>query len=878
MQRISQLFIISTLILVLTGCSSEADTSWINLIPQKTSVILVPEQGVNVQDLPAKEYASYLDDLTASSIQQISELDIEIENQFQLRALALYPATSTEANFLWIADAHSTDLKKWATRFYQPFSQNNYDFSGHTVHRLYFNKNEIFVSQIGSWLLLSESSLAIENALRTYEGQKPAIQYSENPQDGSLIINTPELDHWVEQLGEVFHRPAILDKFDGSEPFSFPFSQQQSDTSRNVELRANIPLTENRSPLVDAISYSNKPVSLDRHIASNAAAFAILRLPPLSVPGEPFGDYTSPLDSLFQDEIETYQNLANTVGEEFAFESFPESGLQSSGEFLFMRKLLDKNTFRQELNELVDRGYLTRIDDSYQASSSILGQLIGSELSTLRDFYISFSDDVVVISKRKGLTESVNSDRIRRRVIYYEDSYSDIRNTMPKEISGFFWGDSERFLQFLNPYLNSTNTAEAIMRRFDITTLTMQSQDNSVDVTLKTYSKEGSVQPYEELWVVPLSNSDLSGKPVLGDMVGSAADEVVFSTDNGQLYVLAADGTTAMQASTEGETPVGGPQLYDWYGNGSNIIFLAAGSQIFAWNEAGDLLPQFPLDIGEQITAPVLVQDILRNGVPEIVVATEDRKVHVLDARGENVRGWPKNTNAVVRTQPVFETVEDTWSIWAYAENTLHSWLRDGNTRSGYPQFMNARFTTSPLIYDDQIMGSAADGYLYSVGIEPFFDDSLATVIAEDSISIHSLYVANSELASVSVQENVLLKDSANFYREDLLATQSANGSIFLYNKNGDLRFTQSLGQPASPTFAPSLYDINSDLDQELLALADFGRLYAWEVLSGNRLYNIPTSGMKYPIIVDLNGDGQKELIAQTREGLRSWTINRERK
>ncbi|HBQ61562.1 MAG TPA: hypothetical protein DD671_18615, partial [Balneolaceae bacterium] len=165
----------------------------------------------------------------------------------------------------------------------------------------------------------------------------------------------------------------------------------------------------------------------------------------------------------------------------------------------------------------------------------------------------------------------------------------------------------------------------------------------------------------------------------------------------------------------------------------------------------------------------------------------------------------------------------------------------------------------------------------YSVGIEPLFDDSLATIIAEDSISINSLYVANSELTSISLQENVLLKDSTNFYREDLLATQSVNGSLFLYNRNGELRITQSLGQPASPTFTPALYDINADLNEELLALADFGRLYAWEVLTGKRLYNIPTSGMKYPIIADLNGDGQKELIAQTREGLRCWTINRER-
>ena len=69
------------------------------------------------------------------------------------------------------------------------------------------------------------------------------------------------------------------------------------------------------------------------------------------------------------------------------------------------------------------------------------------------------------------------------------------------------------------------------------------------------------------------------------------------------------------------------------------------------------------------------------------------------------------------------------------------------------------------------------------------------------------------------------------------------------------------------------LIDIDNDKNENMLALAEFGRLFAWDVLTGDRFYDLPTSGMKYPIITDLNGDGQKELIAQTREGLRCWTI-----
>lgn len=876
MQRFSQLLITSLFICLLAACSSSSNKDWSALIPEQSTFVVIPEQGLNVQDIVTKEYASYLDDVTPTAIQQIAGLDVEINNRLQVNAIALYPSTSLHSNFLWIANAPETNLSNWASRFYQPFTQNNYEFKGFIIHKLFFNKNEIYAAQIQDYLILSESSLIIENSLRSYVGEKPSIRLEETPVPSTLILNTPELDHWIEQFGAVINRPAITNSFSGTKPATLTFDSY-SDSTNTLELSGNIGLTsDNHSVLVDAFSYENRPITLDRHIASNAAAFAILRLPPVSVPVKPENTISTKLDSVLLNDINLYQQLASHLDSEFAFEAFPESGLLSTGEYLFMRKLTSRSLFRDKLNELVRDGLVNYQDNTYQISSIVMGKLIGSELSPMRDFYLAFSNDVVVIAKRKGLAESVNADRIRRRVIYYDETYSGIRDNLPEEVSGFVWSVSSDFLRFVSPYLKPDNSAAGLLSRFDITALTMTTQPESVNFTLNTYSKEGSTLPYEELWVMPLSNFELSGKPVLGDLVGSRTDEIIFSTQDGRLFALALDGTIAMQTSTDGLNPVGGPQLYDWYGNGEQIVFLAAGSKIFAWNENGNLLPRFPLEMNESITAPILVQDVLRNGVPEIVVATEDRKVHVLDGRGENVRGWPQNTNTTVQSRPVFARMDDVWSIWTFSENTLHSWLRSGNTRPGYPQFVNARFTHSPVIFENQVLASAADGYLYSIGISPLFNDSLATTISEDSVSIRSLYVANSELSSVSYKENVLLKDSTGFYRNDLLITQSSNGSLFLYNKEGELRFTESLGQPSSNTLVPELVDINSDRNLELVALAEFGRLYAWEILTDERLFGIPTSGMKYPIITDLNGDGQKELIAQTREGLRCWTINRE--
>ncbi len=876
MQRTISILIISSIFGLLVSCSSIPNKEWFALIPENSSLVIVPEQGLNVQDIATKEYASYLDELTPSTIQKVAGIDVEVGNHLHLKALALYPTTSMYSNFLWIAESPAEDLDSWASRFYQPFTQNNYEFQGFTIHKLFFNKGVIFAAQINNFLILSESSLLVENSLRSYLGQLPTIQLDANPTPGTLVVNTPKLDHWIEQFSAVNNRPGLMNSFAGAKPLALSF-QPSSGSTHTRELHGILQLKEDEhAVLIDAFSYQNKPITLDRHIASNAAAFALLRLPPVSIPIKPKKGLATKLDSLLLNDQDVYQNLAGALGSEFAFEAFPESGLLSNGEFLLMRKLKDRNRFRRQLNELASDGLIYRVDNTYQISSSIIGALIGSELSTLKDFYLAFSNDVVVIGKRKGLAESVNADRARRRVIYYDETYSNIRDKLPKAVSGFVWSASAEFQQFIKPYLKSTNVSEAILSRFDITILTMIKQNDSVDLTVNTYAKEGSSLPYEELWVMPLSNYELSGKPVLGDLVGSNTNEIVFSTQDGRVFALAIDGTIAMQTSTNGLAPVGGPQLYDWYGNSEHIVFLAAGSKIFAWNENGELLPRFPLDMGEQITSPVLVQDILRNGVPEIVVATEDRKVHVLDGRGESVRGWPQNTNATVKSQPVFAQVDGIWSVWAFSENTLHSWLRNGNPRPGYPQFLNSRFTDSPVIYKNQVMGSAGDGYLYSVGIHPFFNDSTATIISQDSVSVRSLYVANSELTSVRAEENVLLKDDTHFYREDLLVTQSANGSVFLYNTDGKLRFTQSLGQPSSATLTPKIVDINSDEKMEVIALAEFGRVFAWEVLTGKRLFNIPTSGMKYPIITDLNGDGRMELIAQTREGLRCWTINRE--
>ena len=875
MQRTHCSIITFFCIVIFWGCNSIPEKSWIKLIPQESTFLIVPKSGIELSDINQTQYAPILDDLTPTALQQVLEIDSMLTQRLDLKALVLYPSASTESQFLWISQS-SIEIEAWVSSFYKPFEQNNYSFSGVNIHILKIREYQLFAAQVHNWLIVSPSSGAVESSLRAYLGTGKSMEIEGEPKPGQLIVNTEHIDHWIQQFTQVAYRPSVMGSFTGVQPTSLIFTPSENSTPA-FDFNGTLNLKDTtRSELISALSSENRAITLDRYIASNAAAFGIFRLRPKLLPQAP-DESLSRIDSLLITDTDVYRDLALATDNEFAVVTFPESGLLATGEYLFLRKLQSENSFRNTLDGFVEQGLATETGNSYYIQSEVLAKLIGSDIVPFTDFYLSFSRDVVVISKRRGLSESVESDRNRRRVIYYNETYSSTRRNLQSEISGFIWSDTHDFLKFIDPYLMPRNTLTGLIGQYDITMMSFKriENSNSVSFNFKSITEEGSIQPYDELWVLPINGEELTGTPVLANIVGSTTQEIIFSTQSGNVRAMAFDGTVVMNASTGEDIPVGSPVLYDWYGNGQPIILLAAGTKIYAWNESGNILPQFPIEIGERISAPIVVTDVLRNGIPEIIVATENRRIHVIDGRGQNVRGWPQLTNTVVTEQPVFTQVDGTWSIWAYSENILHGWLRSGGIRPGYPTFTNASFTSSPFIFNDQIIGSATDGYIYSIGKRPSFKDSLAISIQMDSISIKSVYATNNQLTSFSVKPNVLLRDSVRFYRSDLYVTQSANGSIFMFNPIGELKLTHSLGQPTSATFPPQIIDINGDGDMELVALADFGRLFAWEILTGRRIFNIPTSGMKYPVIADLNGDGLKELIAQTREGLRCWTINK---
>lgn len=865
--------------LSLPGCSGDDSGHWSRLVPDTAPFVIVPEQNSTIRDILEGTYIPLFDDITPTAVQLVSDIDNIPDGNANVEAIILYPDTSNDWQPVWIIQPLPGMLKYLKENYQREFAQNNYTFGKFTVEKLFISDREIFAVDTGNYIIFSESSLGVEHSLRTLNGTRRAMELTtQHTQPGSFITNTNSLDNWVIQLAQVTHRPNLRGTFSGGKPIAFNFNEIE-EAEWEWRLSGNLSFEGTPSTLLRGIQSPPGDFQLDRFISTNAAAFSILRLEPRMVPPNGMTNFVFELDEYLYNNPETYQNIAETLSPEVAFVAFAESGAESTSEYMFLRHLNNASGLRSTLTELAGRDDVARDGSTFTVQSQLLGQLLGSELNQMISYHIHITGNVAVLAQRKGLAEGVGGDASRRSVMYYDDDYMMVKDDLGSGLSSLTYVDAQRFGTYVQPWLYPQNYLNALVSNLDVMILSSaaSADGSSTDIDITSYQREVTDEPYRERWAFPVASGEITGTPVLADITGSSRDEVIFSTSSGSVYVVATDGTQVMQLDTRDDTPVGAPVVYDWYGNNQNVILQAAGNNIYAWNMNGEILPNFPLSLNEDITTPLTIKDVTRNGIAEVVVGTADRNLHILNSRGQPVSGWPQSVNTVITEKPLITTVNNIRSIFATAENAIHGWSINGQVRDGYPIFLDTPLHGTLGIHQSHLLGAGQNGSLYSIGTSPMFSDTLSNYISEDSLYVQQLQVSTGGLNSTPKTEDTLLRDDDGFYREDLIVVQSSNGSLFLYNTEGVLRFTKSLGQPSSGNVPPMILDINRDQRLDIVALADFGRLYAWNILTQERLYGLPTTGMSYPLIADLYNDGNNEIIAFTRDGLRCWTILRTR-
>ncbi|MFU8812625.1 MAG: hypothetical protein ACNA78_06625 [Balneolaceae bacterium] len=867
--------------LVIGGCSATpAPSHWSSMVPDEVPYILVPGQGQTMNGLLEAEYMNILDDATPSALQLVNSVEELREFSGALEAMVFYPDLSNQWQPVWILQSGSVSVTELAAPYQQPFEQNRYRFEGRTIHKLFTGSRTLFATTIGDWLLISESSLGIESHLLTALGRRSAIR---EPQEGfipgSLIVNISSLDRWVQQIARVTFRPSLIDAFSGGQPAVLRLRHgNESGDDWQWQYSGTFTFSDSLSVALRGATQAPAEPVLDRYIPFTSAAFSILRIPPRTVAPEQWQIKTD-LDRHLADNARQFQDIAEALAPEIAFAAFAASGAESISEYIYVRHLQAPGRLRNALNELAANQLVIQDGTTYLVQSSWLGKLLGSELNPMDSFYISIFRDAAILAQRKGLAESVVSDSQNRRTMFYNDDYMMVRSAQPDDLSSLLYAQARPFVGYLQPWLFPQHHLDALVSNLDLLVLTTRATGgNRGELTLTSYQRDLEEVPYLERWLYPLAGATLTGQPATSDINNSGRQEIIFSTENGSIIGLATDGTVVFQTSTTTDRPIGPPVVYDWYGNNQSIILQAAGNKVYAWNAAGTILPNFPMLLGEEITTPLRVMDVTRNGVAEVVVGTANRQLHILDARGRAISGWPQTTNSVLRSTPDITEFDGMRTVFAVAENTLHGWQLNGTRRDGFPVFLDTPIYGNPLVTDRHLLGAGLDGNVYAIGTTPFFPDTLASFVRNDSLQIQTLPITPAGLNAAPSEHRLMVRnEDGDLVRENLILLQGSNGALFLYNRQGELRFTATMGQPASGTVAPTVLDIDRNNRQNVISLADFGRIYAWDLISGNRLFDLPTTGMQYPLIFDFTGDGNHEIVARTRDGIRAWTIFRTR-
>ncbi len=887
-----------SLLFVLTSCNRSGDGHWSTAIPDTAVMAFIFDEGMSPERILEGEAAAFLRETALPQLETIEQIPANVSETVFVHALVVNPAASNALAPVWLLQT-PVSASAFAAYFSRPFTQNSYRFNGNRIYRLYLQSGQVwFLTQIGNALAVSPNSRALEESLKSFTGVAAQMSFGEDgipAQNSKVFMNYRSADQFIMQLGLPIFRPIIEDSFTGLEPAAVSV-EQLGEGRQSMELTSRIPLSTPRAALTQLLSMPPVALRMDRYIPRDAAVFGMFQAERLGRAGETAAEQDeTDLDRFLQERQQVVSAISSTLGTQAAFAGFYTLGFSPLEESAWLRLVSDRSTLRTQLDRLVEDGLGTRSGNFYAFRSRTLAQILGGELTPYENFTIGILGDVVVLAPRTGLIQRISTDINRRRVLFFDDDYLSRRRAHPERLSAFFYADNSSFRSFIEPYTDPGSVALAYLGFFDILGVSVRQNRDVLEVQTRLDQIERQSLPFVDRWFFPVSRGELTGPPAVGNLQQNSRNDIVFATSANRVIALAADGTEIFTASTNEDRPIGSPVLFDWYANNQTAVLIAAGNKIYGWNNRGQLLPNFPFELDEEITSPLLVKDISRSGLPEAIVATRDRRLHVLGGRGTNISGWPQTVNTAITHKAVFTDFDGRLSLIAQAGNAVFAWNTDGSSRTGFPVFADAPLYGAPVVHQNRLYTGGQNGRLYAISKDESFLPEVSASAEDSDLPGDALYriravEVSSGDVSVSTIQNlrvpVFVQDDEEEANENnnrdssqpqteltrLIAVQSGS-SVFLYDLEGRLRFTRSIGRPVDTNSPIIIDDLNRDGRPEILVTAQFGRMFAWTIENGNAYQGLPATSVRLPITTRLGSDGLTNIIAGTSNGVSSWAI-----
>ena len=263
----------------------------------------------------------------------------------------------------------------------------------------------------------------------------------------------------------------------------------------------------------------------------------------------------------------------------------------------------------------------------------------------------------------------------------------------------------------------------------------------------------------------------------------------------------------------------------------------------------------WPAQFNDYVTSNPALGDVNFDGKEEIVFATYDSTLHVLDGRGEEIPNWPQKLPDKIDASPALGDINgDGWLeiVIACQNDSIYAFKHDGARASGWPQGLGFGSGATPSIADldmdgtnDVIFGcdsvrawKGLDGSIlpgwpvYAGGLIQQAAPALADLNGDDSLEV---------------------------------VIPGASSKLYAFKPHG----ANLAGWPAAtgrPVYETAVIgDIDGDAALEVVATAQYDTAYAWNGdgsrCAGWPVYFTSTVGWSAPSLGNLDGDASLEIV-----------------
>ncbi len=386
---------------------------------------------------------------------------------------------------------------------------------------------------------------------------------------------------------------------------------------------------------------------------------------------------------------------------------------------------------------------------------------------------------------------------------------------------------------------------------------------------------------YQEGWPVALNDVIVLGPPVIGDVNKDGTSEVIlisngsFSSKEGEIYILKHNGEVLNNWPIDIGGGVGGILSLGDIDNNGNLEIVATGDdgKTYALSHEGNILPGWPASPLENQRGRPSIFDIDRDYYLDILRETE-HYIYAYDKNGNNLPGdWPASISWPPEGMQAIGDIDnngDLEIIVGASHGGIYAFDHKGNLIDGWPVESGKRFPSPITLADlDQ------DGDLEIIAVK---QGGVLYVYHHDRIKAFDV-----NTGACFYKEAVPIDLDGDSDLEILIPFETVPGSseygLIAFHHNGEIVdgwpvvfYGSPGGGGGSGNGEPSVVvgDIDGDGESEILisarALAEKRfQIYAWHC-DGSPVENWPIEVTGDPgngalALDDLDGDGDIELV-----------------